>query len=202
MELKEYIKIIKNNLKLFGLIIIITVAAVFVYFCTRPVSFDVSLMLNVTRGGTPVSTEYNYGGFYRLQADEKFAETIVRWIKSPRVVLDIFQEAGLDSQKLSVGKLSGIFNSEKMSSQIVSVSFSSTSEKQAVKTAQAINKIISQNTRNLNQDQKEKDWFEILASEPVIIKSQANYGIILPISLAVGIFLAFWAVMLVHYFKE
>ena len=202
MELKEYIKIIKNNFKLFALVVVIVVAAGFAYFCTRPVSYDTSLVLNITRGGTPASTEYNYGGFYRLQADEKFAETVVRWLKSPRIVLDIFQEAGLDSKDLSVKKLSKIFKAEKMSSQIVSVSFSSKSDKQAMKTAQAISKAVLQNTQVLNKDQKERDWFEIVALEPVIIESRVSYVLVFAVSLLTGIFLAFWAVMITHYFKE
>lgn len=202
MELKEYIKIIKNNVKLFWLIIIIVIAASFVYFYIKPVSYSTSLALNITRGGSSASADYNYGGFYRLQADEKFAETVVRWLKSPRIVLDIFQEAGLDNKDLSAKKLSKMFKAEKMSSQVVLVSFSSESGKQAVKTAQSIVKIIFQNTQSLNKDQKEKDWFEIIALEPVIIKDQNNFLLILSVSLAGGIFLAFWIVMLMHYFKD
>ncbi len=202
MDLKEYIKIIKNNFKLFLLIVVIVVAASFAYFCTRPVSYDTSLVLNITRGGASASTDYNYGGFYRLQADEKFAETVVRWLKSPRIVLDIFQEAGLDSKNISVKKLSKIFKAEKMSSQIVSISFSSESDKQAMKTAQAISKTVLQNTQVLNKDQKERDWFEVVALEPVIIESKISYILVFAVSLLAGIFLAFWAVMLNHYFKE
>lgn len=202
MELKEYIKIIRNNAKLFWLIVIIVIAASFVYFYTRPVSYDTSLVLNITRGGTSTSADYNYGGFYRLQADEKFSETVVQWLKSPRVVSDIFQEAGLESQSMSMRNLAKAFNAEKMSSQVVSVSFSSESEKQAEKTAQAIAKIIFQNTQGLNKDQKEKDWFEIMALEPVIIKSQTSYSLVFAVSFLAGIFLAFWAVMIIHYFKE
>lgn len=202
MELKEYIKIIKTNFKLFALIIFIVVLASLLFFYFTPVSYNASLILNITRSGSASSPSYNYGEFYRLQADEKFAETIVRWLKSPRIALDILEEAGLESQKLSTRKLSNIFKAEKMSSQIVSVSFSSPDEKQAAKTARIIIKIISQNTENLNKDQKEKDWFEIAALEPVIIKNQTNYALVLAVSLAVGLFLAFWTVLLKHYFKE
>lgn len=89
-----------------------------------------------------------------------------------------------------------------MSSQIVSVSFSSESDKQAMKTAQTIVKIIFQNTQGLNRDQKERDWFEVMALEPVIIESKISYILVFAVSLLAGIFLAFWAVMLAHYFKE
>lgn len=202
MELKEYIKIIKNNSKLFWLVIFIVVLASLLFFYFTPVSYNASLILNITRSGSAASPSYNYGEFYRLQADEKFAETIVRWLKSPRIALDILEEAGLESQKMSARKLSNIFKAEKMSSQVVSVSFSSPDEKQAAKTARTIIEIVSQNTENLNKDQKEKDWFEIVALEPVIIKNQINYALVLAVSLVVGLFLAFWIVLLKHYFKE
>lgn len=202
MELKEYIKIIKNNFKLFVLVVFITVLASILFFYFKPISYNTSLIINITRQGSPASTEYNYGGFYRLQADEKFAETVVRWLKSPRIALNILKEAGLENQRLSMRELSNIFKAEKMSSQVVLVSFSSPNEKQASQTSRVIVKNISQNTENLNKNQKEKDWFEIAALEPVIIKNQTNYGLVSLISLIVGLFLAFWAVLLKHYFKE
>lgn len=202
MELKEYVKIIKNNYKFFIFIILIVVFSSLLFFYTKPISYDVSLVINITRSGASAATEYNYGGFYRLQADEKFAETVVRWLKSPRIAQNILEEAELESGELNMRKLARIFKAEKMSSQVISISFSSANEEQANRISQSIKEIISRNTENLNKYQKENDWFKIIALTPVIIKNQTNFCLIFLISLVVGIIIAFWAVLLIHYFKE
>lgn len=124
MEFKEYLAIIKSNFKLFGSIVAIVILASFSYFYLKPISYEASLVLNITRSGLQKSDQYKFDDFYRLQADEKFAETLVQWIKSPRVALDIWTAAGNSPENLSLKQLTKLFKAEKLSSQIVSVKFS------------------------------------------------------------------------------
>jgi capsular polysaccharide biosynthesis protein len=201
MELKEYFLIIKKQLKLFLAVIIVIVLGTYAYFIFRPISFDTSLFLNVTRAGNQVSDGYKYDDFYRLQADEKFAETIVQWLKNPRVVIDISSEAGRSVEGLSLAQLTKMFQVDKLSSQVVSVKFSASDRKTAEKTAAAVFEILKKNTENLNEDQKENTWFEIKKEEPVIVQNNFNYGIVFLLSLAMGIFLGFWVVLFRHYLE-
>ena len=76
---------------------------------------------------------YKYDNFYRLQADEKFAETLVEWLKSPRIEEKIFKEAGIDPSGYSLKKLAKSIKAEKMSSQVVAVSFSSPDKNAAMR---------------------------------------------------------------------
>jgi len=201
MELKEYIGIIKSNFKVFLWIIVLIVVGSFVYFSLKPVSYSTSLGINITRKGIQESAEYKYDDFYRLQADEKFAETIVEWLKSPRIVLDIYSKAEIDAKNLSLRKLSKILKPEKMSSQVVLVSFSAESPETAKKVSASIVKEISKNTENLNKDQQENTWFEIISSDPLIIKDFVSPLVLLIFSFLAGLFIAFWAVLIVHYLK-
>jgi capsular polysaccharide biosynthesis protein len=105
MELKEYINIIKKELKLFISITVIIILAAFAYFYLRPVSYLASLTLNITRLGSQETPDFKYDDFYRLQADEKFAETLVQWLKDPRMVTDIFSSTGLDVQNKNLKEL-------------------------------------------------------------------------------------------------
>jgi capsular polysaccharide biosynthesis protein len=201
MEFKEYLKIFKRHIKLFVAIIVAVVLGTFAYFIFRSESWATSLSLNITRAGTQETPDFKYDDFYRLQADEKFAETVVEWLKNPRVVYDIYSDAGVYSKNFTIGFLSKSFRSEKLSSQMVSVNFSSPDEKTARKTAQAIAKTISQNTENLNRDQKENTWFEIIAHDPIIMKRTYEPENVLFLSLLAGIFLGFWVVMVRHYWE-
>lgn len=202
MELKEYLQIIQKKFKLFLLTIAVVIAAVFLYFSLLPVSYSASLTLNITRVEVQKSSEYQFDDYYRLQADEKFAETIVQWLKSPRVVTDIYADAGVDTHDLSLRRLSKSFKADKMSSQIVLVTLKEKSAEEAKKVSSALVKVVEENTEALNKNQKEETWFEIVANDPVIIQDKVSPALAAFASLLLGIFLAFWVVLLVHYFQS
>ncbi len=201
MELKEYFKILKENAKLFVFAVVLIVVGSFIYFALKPISYGVSLALNITRSGVQQTTDYRYDDFYRLQADEKFSETVVQWLKNPRTAMDIYAKAGIDSDKMSLRQLAKIFVAEKLSAQIVSVSFSATSENSAKKIAEAVSEVVAINTESMNKNQNEDTWFAVVAQNPVIVRDKISPFIIFLASLAVGIFVGFWLVMLKHYLK-
>jgi capsular polysaccharide biosynthesis protein len=201
MEIKEYFSILKKQKEFFIGIIFIVISLTLAYFFFRPVSFETALFLNITRSGSQTSDGYKYDNFYRLQADEKFAETLVWWLKSPRVVTDINSMAGKALSKPSLKRLGKIFEVDKLSAQIVSVKFSASDQITAKKTAEAIVTVLKKSTAELNAEQKENTWFEIIAQEPIILESKVNFGIIFLAALLAGIFLGFWGVMIRHYLK-
>jgi len=201
MELKEYLQIFRENIKLFLIMIVMIVVVSFAYFAMKPISYSASLALNITRSGVQQTNDYRYDDFYRLQADEKFAETVVEWLKNPRTAMDVYDKAGISSDSFSMRQLSKSFTSEKMSSQIVSVAFSAKDESSAKKISDAISQTIAKNTELLNKNQNENTWFEIVAQDPVIIQDSVGALIILLASAAMGIFIGFWLVMLRHYLK-
>ncbi len=201
MDLKEYLKIIKKHRKLFLSVILGVVIVSLGYFYFAPVRYDASLTLNITRSGAQETTDYKYDDFYRLQADEKFADTLVEWLKSPRVASDIYATAGISSDSFDLKKLTKSFSAEKRSSQIVAVNFSAPSQTQAQKISDGIKKIISANSDELNKDQKENNWFKVVSASPVIVAYHPAYLIIFLASLSMGIFLAFWGVLMKHYLE-
>lgn len=201
MELKEYLNILKIHIKAFVLAVVLTLIGGILCFSLRPTAYDISLTLNITRDGTQETADYKYDDFYRLQADEKFAETVVEWLKSPRTVSDIYRDADINASQFSLGKLEKSFRSEKLSSQVVSVKFSADTPEKAKKISDSIGKVIAKNIESLNLNQKEKNWFEIAAQDPVIARNALNFWVAVLAALAIGIFLGFWAVLFIHYLK-
>jgi capsular polysaccharide biosynthesis protein len=202
MELREYIQIIKKNICLFIFVVVLVLAGGLVYFCLMPTSFDASLALNIGRKGSEQTTDYKYDYYYRLGADEKFADTIVEWLKDPATVENIFEDANLPRENFSIKKLTRILKPEKRSSQLVLVYFSAANATEAGNIANSIQKEMLKNTENLNNLQKDSAWFNIISQDPVIIKHSINLKIFIPLFLVVGIFLAFWVILFYHYFKN
>lgn len=183
------------------MVIVLVILVSFAYFYGRPVSYNTSLTLDITRIGVQNTAEYKYDDFYRIQADDKFAETVVEWLKSPRLISDIYAQAGLDPKNLTIKQLAKRLKPEKLSSQVISVSYSASDTKTSQNLARAIFEVISQNTQGLNKDQKEDTWFEVVFHEPVIKKSKVEPENVFAIALLVGIFLGFWVVMFRHYIR-
>lgn len=201
MELKEYVKIVKIHNGAFLLTVVLIVTAGVLYFSLRPVSYNTSLTLDITRSGVQDTIDYKFDDFYRLQADEKFTETVVQWLKSPQVVADIYTASGINPAQFSLRRLAKNLQSEKLSSQIVSISFSTSTPDEARKIAVAVSSIITKNIENLNRDQKDTNWFKIVEHDPIIVKNTVAFWFVLMVTLAIGIFLAFWVVFIIHYLE-
>ncbi len=194
MELKDFFTIFIVHKKIFWGIIGVFIACGAVVYFVQGQTYKTSLTLNITRDAAPERVEYSYDSFYRLQADERFADTVVRWTQSQRVVKDVFGNVK-SSSFLNKNK----FNSKRLSSQVVEVTFVTTTKKQASSIAKKLITELNQESQRLNKRQKQSNWFIILSSEPVINDNKASLLFLLSLSGFIGFFIAFWIVMMVHY---
>jgi hypothetical protein len=205
MEFLEYLRIFKKNLFLFLITFLIVIGlgvGYRAYQNSRPISYEVSLLVNVTRSGIQATDTYRYDDFYRLQADERFADTVVRWLENPRIVTNIYNETGKISGDINLKELSKFFKAKRLSSQIIDVRFTSQTSRDAQDTSEALVGVVNRETKQLNQYQKEDNWFKVIGDEPVIKEKKIGWKDILPISIALGIFLGIWTVLIKHYFKK
>lgn len=205
MELRDYLKIFFKGW--FWLIIPVVLCVGFgvgykQYKNSRPVSYQVALLLNVTRSGIQVTDSYRYDDFYRLQADERFADTVVRWLESPRIVTDIYNETGIASGGIGLKDLSHTFKVKRLSSQMIDVRFTSGSAREAQNISESLVKALNDETKELNQYQKEDNWFKVIGDEPVIKEFKVSWKDVLPISIASGFFLGVWTVLITNYLKK
>lgn len=195
MELREYIKIFKENYKVFLITLGLVCLVGSVWQLLRVDKYKVELDLNVTRTGYQKETnEYRYDEFYRLQADERFADTVVRWLGSEVIKNEINKKIGTAQfEKLKA---------ERLSSQMIRVSFVVANKEWSQSVASAIDTVINTKISELNLEQKNPQWFRVLVSYP--IASQAGIGLtnLILAWLSGGIFLGVWAVLIWHYLKD
>lgn len=202
MELKHYLMIFKKNIILFLIVVLIIVGLGIgyrFYKNSRPITYEASLLINVTRSGIQATDNYRYDDFYRLQADERFADTVVRWLESPRIVTNIYNETGKVSGDIKIKELANFFKAKRLSSQAINVNFSSNSAREAQDISEALVRVVNQEIKQLNQYQKEDNWFKIIGDEPVIKEKRVDWNDVLPISIASGFFLGIWFVLIKHY---
>lgn len=207
MELREFLKIfIKYKKTFFGIILLFILGGVG-YFFLQPENFKASLTLNISRGSkvSEISDKYAYDDFYRLQADERFSDTVVRWLGSPKVVENILREANLinqSSSNLKDKQLRSFFSARRMSSQVVDVTFISKNVSQAFDLAEAIKMNVNSETEKLNERQRQEGWFVVLGDEPVVTSNEKGLVFLLALSGMAGLFVAFFVVMFRFYWNE
>lgn len=201
MELREYVAIFKKKSKLFIAVVALSLLAGALYQLFQPLGFKSSLTLNVTRKGSQETGDYKFDDFYRLQADERFADTVVRWLESPRIATDILVNSGADGSQMTIRQLARYFRAQRLSSQMIKVTYSVADAGLAKKMAKSILTVLNNNTDKLNELQHEESWFVVVGEDPIIKESKAALSSTMLICLLAGIFIGSWAVFIKHYLE-
>lgn len=202
MELKEIIQIFKKERTLYIGITLLFVFIAWLWQRDQETTYQATLLLNIGRAGVSETTDYTYDSFYRLQADERFADTVVRWLASPRVVEDIYREARLNPESLDAKALGSVFSAGRLSSQMITVKYSGDNKKTLEQLSAAAVTVLNRYTDTLNTEEREKSWFVVIGSDPVVRESQVSLELALGVGLALGLFFGFWIVLLRHYLAK
>lgn len=202
MELKEYYKIFKLNISVVIYTVAIAIIIAYAWSVRQSQTYSASLLLNIGQTETQSTADYRYDQFYRLQADDKFSETVAEWLKSPGVAKNIFEKAGVSSDKKTMRNLSKSFQAEKLSSNVVSVKYSTETNEEAAHISPAVAVVISENTKALNADAKDPNWFQVGASDLVILKNTQDLRVNLGFAALIGLFFGALLVFGKHYISE
>lgn len=202
MELKEYIHIIKKYSSLFFPIWAAVLLAAFGWYLLRPLAYDVSVSLEIARRSSEQTDAYQYDQYYRLQADDKFADSVTQWLKDPQIAQQIYKDSAVTLPAKSLRGLSGTFGAEKLASNYVQVHFQTARKDDGSKITRAMYEFLSQKTDKLNASAQSKDWFILIFNEPVILQHQTNLALVLAIAAVAGFLLGLFGVLLRHYWEE
>ena len=200
MELKEYLKIIKKDLKLIIIISIITAVSAFLFSAMEPAAYETSISLAINKNKTQNTDDFKYDGYYALQTSEMLADTIVEWTKSPTIVDSVYQKAGVNQNFKNIKSYTKKFTAKKMSSQHVEVKFKSDTKENAEKISSAIVEIISDKTKTLEENSGEEIAFSVSSENPVIVENKPDAFLNLFIGLISGLFLGIFVVFGRRYF--
>lgn len=204
MELREFLKIFIDYKKTFFGIITFFILCGIVYFFVQPETYKASLTLNISRGNESNLNEYAYDDFYRLQADERFADTVVRWLESPWVVKNILYNFFGKNSFITFNdkQLRGFFSAKRMSSQVIDVTFFVSDKKDAKVISDDLKAVINQEAEKLNDRQKQERWFVVLGDDPVVTSNEKGLLFLLVLTGMMGLFVGFVAVMFWYYWNE
>ena len=193
MELRDFYHLFVNRRKLFFGIVVGFVIVSLLIIRFQPARFETDLTLNVSRSGARTTSDYTYDQFYRLQADERFADTVVRWLATPSLQTDIGSVAAVspDIPESIVAK--------RLSSQMIAVTYVSHSMDGFGDMSNAIPAVLNQEAAKLNALSKDPDWFVIMADAPVASDARLRIGLLLPLGIGLGLCFGFFGVLIAWY---
>ncbi|MCK4525328.1 MAG: hypothetical protein KAU07_02745 [Candidatus Andersenbacteria bacterium] len=200
MELKEYLKIIKKDLKLIIIIGIITAVSAFLFSAMKPAVYETSISLAINKNKTQNTDDFKYDGYYALQTSEMLADTIVEWTKSPTIVDSVYQKSGVNQNFKNIKSYTKKFTAKKMSSQHVEVKFKSDTRENAEKISLAVMEIISAKTKTLEENSGKEIAFSVSSENPVIVENKPEVFLNLFIGLVSGMIFGVFIVFLRRYF--
>lgn len=201
MELRDYLKLYWSQRgMILGLVVVGTGLSVAVA-ASRPVQYAASQSFAISRVNKETTTQYQYDGYYALQAADSFSQTVVSWFRTPSILLEVYGRAGLDPEIDSVSSLPGRFSVKKYSAQNIDVRFNERSEDRAKKLAAALPKVLEEKTTALNQTAEGKSLFAITGSMPVIAQAKPNLWLIGALAAIVSFGLAIFLAAARHYLR-
>lgn len=119
-----YKNFFKKNMLFLGIVVIVGISVGLVITKLIPVSYDVSLALNVERKTNDTGEFYTYDGYYAIQSTELFSKIVASWFVTPDFVEDVLRNVDKsDIDKLSVKDFRTIFTPEQVSASVVEVRF-------------------------------------------------------------------------------
>jgi hypothetical protein len=156
--------------------------------------YAVSESFAVNRVNQQTSVDYQYDGYYALQAADLFAQTVVSWFATPSVLREVYSNANLDPEITTVNSLPSRFRVKKYSAQNIVVRFSERDETRAKGLATSIRRVMEEKASRLNQTADGKALFEIVGTEPVIAPAKPSVwlwaGVALILSAGLALFIA------------
>lgn len=203
MEFKEFLKFIsKRKKKLLGWWLSLIVIG-FLIVIVLPNKLQATLSIDIARNQqNEKSGEYQYDQFYRLEADGRFANTLVQWSKDPNVQRVIADQIGekLNDEQISIAMQS--MRAEKKSANLVQVSFDVMDQKDAAPFAKSTYDVFVQKTNSLNLGADQEGWFKIIGSGPTVSEKSIPLTLLFLIFASGSLLISLLIVLAGHYFKE
>ncbi|MBU0598220.1 hypothetical protein KKF61_04485 [Patescibacteria group bacterium] len=181
---------------------LVAVGASIVFSYIKPVYYDTSISFAINRVNKQETQDYQFDGYYAIQASDLFSQTVMSWFMTPSVLLEMYELAGIDPQISTIEELTSRFKAKKFSPQNIVIRYKERDQKTAENIAQAIITTVEEMAAESNQTSDHKSLFMVVGSKPVVVEKKPVIwlnGVIglasgLVISLVISYFIAYWQI--------
>jgi capsular polysaccharide biosynthesis protein len=180
------------------LLISIGTAAV-AYTITRQagIAHEAHLSYTVVLAERSPSADYQFDGYYALQASELFTETLAEWAKTPEVVVRAYERANVPLPTRDGRQLSRLVTAEAVAPQLVRLTVRHGGHDEVVRLAQALRQELDQQVRLYHEQGVPAVTFTAVATEPWVGTSQPNIPLIVTATFVIVLVLSLNIVLLI-----
>lgn len=200
MELRDFLQIFIHRQSLIAGIIGIALVIGFLGYRLQTQWYEGVALLSVTRQAAEATPEYQYDHSYRLQADERMADTLARYLESEIGRRDTARRVpltGIHETEFIESRVSAL----RLSSNLVQVSYAATTPTEAERIAEAFLETGERYVTSLNEQAGNRNWFTLVASDPYTKDGRFTLPIALGVALVLGAIVAFWTVLGLWYWR-
>lgn len=151
---------------------LIAAAAGLIYSYAKPVEYDTSISFFVNRINIQETEDYQYDGYYAIQASDLFSQNVMSWMMTPSVLLQVYDKAGIDPQIKTVEQFTSRFRVRQYSPQNIAVRFRERDEDTAQTIADAIIATVQEQSSQAIKTESDKSHFEVVGATPVIVEKK------------------------------
>ena len=202
MELRDYLKIFSRQKPLIIIFTLLVTIGAFLFAYNQPILYDTSISFTINRTAKQQTADYQYDGYYAMQASNLLANTIMSWLMTPSVLLEIYQQAGIKPQIKSIDQFSNQFKVKKFSAQNVVVRFKERNQETAEKIAHGVITVVQNKAQELNKTSKGESLFTVVGSLPVIVPFKASVALVTLIGLICGLLVGCLLAYIRWYFRQ
>ncbi|MDO8511880.1 MAG: hypothetical protein Q7S57_01290 [bacterium] len=163
---------------------------------------DVSVDISIPVPRRPVTNNYEYDGYYALQATDLFSNTLASWFKSPDFVARIYEKANVPLLTGSIRNVEKVFTVKKVSGQFINLSFSAKNAKEANDIGESIVVNVKDRVELLNDNGNSSLIFSVLVGKPLVVLHQRDKYLDALIAGLVVLVFGFNAVIIADAFKN
>lgn len=195
------IPLVKFRFLIIGMTLLGGVIAL-LFALTAAVQFDTSISFSINRTNTLETQQYQYDGYYAIQASDLFSQTVMSWFLTPSVLLEIYDSAEIDPNISSIEELTSRFKTRKYSPQNIVVRYQERDRPTADRIAQAITAVVEQRAAEANKTIEQEALFEVKGGTPVIVEKKPSAIINTIIGLVAGFVLSVVTVYSFEYIRR
>jgi capsular polysaccharide biosynthesis protein len=201
MELKQHWQILKRHcwgIILFG-IVVAAVAGVVTW--QRPASYKTIIAFEVQLTNRTGTADYQYGSYYDLKGAEIFSQYLMSLLRSPAVIEDMYQTAGLPYTIDNVDQFTNQFRGDQGAAQLFTVTYSQYNHAAAEQLATGMTTVLAKHAAQAEIDSTGNSLFSLSANDPVIVYQEPSVLLSVVVGAVAGWIVAIVAIYLKRYLE-
>lgn len=190
MQAKDHLHTLRGSWLFIALFGAMVAAITYGVASQRPASYQAIQTYQIQLVNRQPTTDYQYGSYYDLKGAELFTQHVMSLLRSPAVIEQIYQTAGVGYTIDNVSRFTSQFRTDVDSSQQFTVTYSRYTPDEAEALASAMTTVLVENVAQAQVDTTGASMFHLNGFQPVVVYQETNVSLVTLVALIAGWVLA------------